>query len=128
MQRASVSRQVAIGDLVLFSALAVPGLGGWLLDSLVALGYVLGLGGTWQPTPSLYLLVHLMGVMGAALAYLRLQLPASARGCAVAAAVKLYAASLFVLFVYLGAPSVFLLLAGVDAVQGARLLAARHRD
>lgn len=127
MSRASVYRQVAIGDLVLFSALAVPGLGGWLLDSLVALGEVVGLGGTWQPTPSLYLLVHLMGVMGAAFAYLRMQLPASTCGCAVAAMVKLYAASLFVLFVVLGAPSVFLFLAVVDAVQGARLFAERHR-
>ena len=105
MNLAGAYRSIAAGDLVLFSALAVPGLGGWILEWIVQINSALGLAGELHLTAALLLLLHLVGLMGSGLACLRLRSEASAYAIWVTVGVKLGAALLFALFVWRGAPA-----------------------
>ena len=122
MRGAVVYRQIAIGDLLLFTILAIPGLGLWLVAQLVALNAQFGWPGTLVVSAGVGLLLSLMGLLGAALAWLRLTLGPGAQTVHVSLVVKFAAVALFVLGVSLGAPAIFLALAAVDAVQALILM------
>lgn len=121
-------RSVAAGDLVLFSVLAVPGLGGLVFDWVLRLNTMIGLGGSAQATAALLLFLHLMGLMGAALAYLRLRIGASTDGVRATVCVKLAAAALFALFVWHGAPAVLIVFGAIDLAQAVAILALHSRQ
>lgn len=120
MQGAALYRQIAIGDLLLFTCLAIPGLGLWLVTLLLKLNAQLGWPGSLVISAGVGLLISLVGLLGAALAWLRLTLgPQTLR---VSVLVKFAAVALFVLGVSLGAPAIFLALAAVDGIQALILM------
>lgn len=120
--RSALYRQFAIGDLVLFCALAIPGLGAWILDLLIALNAQLHLPGALPTSAGTYLLLHLLGVLGAGFAYLRVTAGPHRETLVVTVVVKFFAAGLFALGVMAGAPAVFMILGAVDLLQGLALL------
>ncbi len=120
----SIERRIAAGDLGLFLALAVPGLGPWLLESLLGLNQLLGLPGHADLAGLSPLLLGLLGLLGAGFAWARLNaVPGVLRKPAML--VKGAAVLLFVLAVLGGAPAVLLLLAAADAVAALLLAVAR---
>lgn len=122
MNPAVAYRQIALGDLLLFTVLAVPGLGSWMIGLLVQLNASMQWPGALQIAPGSALLVHLIGVLGAGLAWLRLSLGLMPQTLRVSVAVKFTAAALFGLGVGMGAPSIFLVLGAVDLIQALILL------
>lgn len=120
----SIERRIAAGDLGLFLALAIPGLGPWLVESLLQLNGILGLPGRGGMQGLSPLLLGLMGLLGAGFAWARLKAPAGLLRRP-AMLVKGVAVLLFLLAVLGGAPAVLLLLAAADAVAAALLAAAR---
>lgn len=120
-------RSVAAGDLVLFSALAIPGLGGLVFDWILRLNTMMGLGGVAQASAALFLFLHLMGLMGAVLAYLRLRTGPSADGVRATVCVKLAAAALFAVFVWRGAPAVLVVFGAIDFAQAIAIVALSRR-
>lgn len=120
----SIERRIAAGDLGLFLALAVPGLGPWLVESLLGLNRLLELPGHADLAGLSPLLLGLMGLLGAGFAWARLNAaPGVLRKPAML--VKGAAVLLFVLAVLGGAPAVLLLLAAADAVAALLLAVAR---
>ena len=126
--RDALYRQVAIGDLVLFSVLAVPVLGAWVLDLLLALNAWLEWSGSLPTSAGVYLLLHLLGLLGAGLAFLRMRIGARSDAIAATIVVKLAAATLFAIGVVAGAPAVLLILGAVDLLQGLALLLCSMRS
>lgn len=123
MNATAVYRQIAIGDLLLFSALAVPGLGRRLVELLVEFNHVLDWSGALQMSAGVSLLIHLTGSLGAALAWLRLGIGPQTQSWQVSIAVKLLACALFAYAVGVGAPAIFLVIGLVDLVQALILMA-----
>lgn len=121
---APVHRQIAIGDLVLFSILAVPGIGAAVIGVIADLNQRLNLGGAMQQSAAQDLFIHLVGVLGVGFAALRLLTEPNRVAAATVVVVKLWAVGLFAVFVWRGAPQIFLLFGLVDLVQSALLIAA----
>ncbi len=122
MQGTALYRQIALGDLLLFTSLAIPGLGLWLVTLLLELNARLGWPGSLAISAGVGLLISLVGLLGAALAWLRLRLGPGPQTLRVSVLVKFAAVALFVLGVCLGAPAIFLALAAADGIQALILM------
>lgn len=120
---APVHRQIAIGDLLLFSILAVPGVGSAVIGFVTDLNQTLNLGGALPQSTALELFIHLLGVLGVGFAVMRLLTLPTRASATLVVAVKLWAVALFALFVWRGAPQIFLLFGLVDLVQSVLLIA-----
>jgi hypothetical protein len=118
-----VYRQIALGDLLLFSVLAVPVLGVLILEWVVGLNHALGLAGDLQWSPTLTLFLHLVGLLGAALACMRLMAAVNPMAVGITVCVKGMAAMLFAWAVWRGAPVLLGAFGIADLVQGGILLA-----
>jgi len=121
---ATVHRQIAIGDLVLFSILAVPGIGTAAIGFVADMNQKLNLDGAMQQSAAQDLFLHLVGVLGVGFAVLRLLTEPNRAAAAAVVAVKLWAVGLFALFVWRGAPQIFLLFGLVDLMQSMLLMGA----
>jgi len=115
-------RQCALGDLMLFGVIAIPGAGAWVLDLLIAINARVEWPGDMETSAGVYLLLHLLGVLGAGLAFLRLRLGPRRDTVLVTVTVKLWAAGLFAIGVMAGAPAVLLVLGSIDLIQALVLL------
>jgi len=127
VNRAQVYRQIAWGDLLLFSSLALPVLGALILHGVMALNRALALPGGLEWSPTLMLFLQLLGLMGAAFATMRLVSPVTATTAVVTVAVKWIAAMFFGWSVWRGAPALLGVFGVVDLIQGGILLAVLKR-
>ena len=109
----NVDRQVALGDLLLFTPLALPGVGPWIVDLLLRFNAVAALPGTAGSDALTGLLVNLLGLFGVSFAWIRLRGQAAAwRRHAIA--VKAAAALLILIAVVAGAPALLIVIAVAD--------------
>jgi hypothetical protein len=128
MSSAGLYRTIARGDLLLFVALAIPGLGSLILELLIRLNAALGLGGSLSIDAGLILFLHLVGLMGAGFAFLRLQYAPTVIAIRTAVVVKLGAACLFGLAVSKGALTVLAVFGAIDLLQGMALLMLHSQE
>lgn len=127
VNNAGVYRAIAQGDLVLFTVLAIPVLGEFVLNALLAINTALAWPGSLELVPPVVLLVHLLGLMGAGFAASRLVSGATVSTVRLTMAIKFLAVGLFAMFVVQGAPAILLAIALVDLIQGGLLLRVRGR-
>lgn len=116
----SADRQIAIGDLLLFTPLALPWVGGWIVELLLQLNAMLGLPGSGAAGSLPSLLVNLLGLFGVCFALIRLQQGAASLRRE-AMMVKIAAAVLIVIAILRGAPAILAVIAVADAVAAAVL-------
>ena len=128
MISAGLYRAIAKGDLLLFAALAIPGLGELILELVVWLNAALELGGSLPIDAGLLLFLHLVGLMGAGVAFLRLQYAPDVVAIRTVVCIKLGAALLFGLFVWKGVLAALAVFGVVDLLQGLALLAFHSRE
>lgn len=115
-------RRAAWIDLLLFSALAIPGISVWLLSALIESTYVLGTFSqnsnqlTDFSQPITQLCLNLMGLFGVFFALARLKNPLEF--LTITGHVKLLAAALFSIGLANGLPAVFLMFLLIDVIVG----------
>ncbi|WP_420467065.1 hypothetical protein [Panacagrimonas sp.] len=120
-------RQIAIGDLVLFTPLALPGVGLWIVTLLLQFNAALDWPGVGSSDALAGLLVNLLGLFGVCFALIRLHLGA-AQMRRFAIGVKAGAVVLITTAVISGAPAILMLIAAADLLAVSVLTGCAWRE